>query len=150
MIPNQYFYFNNDDQSFFTKFGSFHLFLNPIPVVWNTGKVTNSWWTYSELLVELHITSNSNESVLIQLLVSQWTSRITLGKNHPKESKVNCFWYRKILVLPYKFRYFPHHQTLLKIQSSLRQKPWVLLYVEEHLTIGLPLSVPNLDKNKKY
>ena len=111
-----------DDQSFFTKFGSFHLLLNPIPVVWNAGKVTNSVWTYSEFLIEVPITSNSNESVLIQMLVSQRTSRITLRK-----VKLNTFGIeRSLYVLPYKFHYFPHRRTLLKIHVYLGQKPLVL------------------------
>ena len=63
----------------FTKLGNFHLLLNPVPVVWNAGKVT--WFPWTNVVTKsINMTGNSNESMLIPLPVSQRTSWVTLRK----------------------------------------------------------------------
>ena len=78
------FYNTNQLDLGFTKFWRFHFLLNPVHVVWNTGKYRK----YPSFCT----TTNSNQSVLRPSLDSQRTSRVALRKqkSHWSDLKRYC------------------------------------------------------------
>ena len=127
------FYNTNQLDLGFTKFWRFHFLLNPVHVVWNTGK-------YRKFPC-FPITGNSNKSVLRPSLESQRTSRVALRKQKLSDRRSLCSEF----ILPDQFRILHHRYMLRGILQGFQQRSWDL-HSEGRWIIRRFLCFPNLNR----